>query len=322
VSSQWIESDRMRKPTSKPTVFISSSSETLRFARAVAQELEPLATPIVWSDAFEIASPITAQLSTALSRCDFAICLLNSYAMQERAGPRSDRVRQNEAFELGFVAGALGADRLLIVTIADRLHGGPLLPSDIAGLAHCALPMDAISERTGAQRIASEVTRALRRLEPRPEQLASSYSCFISYSHQDRLFASRLHEDLTEIGVRCWLDAHELRIGDSLIDSIEGGLRACDRMVAVLSSHAIESRWLTTELRLAVELEKQRSSQVILPVRLDNSVLDTRESVWQLIHDRYIADFTEWTDSRKYKRAFASLARDLTLSIAAQEFAP
>ena len=315
----------MRKHISKPAVFISCSSETLRFAREVAAQLVPFASPMVWSDAmFEVSSPITAQLSTALSRCDFTICVLHDYEMEERGRRRSGRAQQNVIFELGFVAGAMGVDRLLIVTIEREPRSGPLLPSDIVGLTHIALPAEAIDQEAHryAQRVVSEVTRALRKIEPRPEQLASSFSCFISYVHQDRLFASRLHEDLTEIGFRCWLDAHELRIGDSLIDSIEGALRASDRMVAVLSSHAVESHWLTTELRLALELEKQRSTKVVLPVRLDNSVFDSQEPVWTSVRSRYIADFTEWMDPSKYKRAFASLARELTLSVAAQESAP
>jgi hypothetical protein len=32
------------------------------------------------------------------------------------------------------------------------------------------------------------------------------YSCFISYSHTDKSFARRLHDQLQGRGIRCWLD--------------------------------------------------------------------------------------------------------------------
>ncbi len=32
------------------------------------------------------------------------------------------------------------------------------------------------------------------------------YSCFISYSHEDKSFAQRLHDQLQSRGIRCWLD--------------------------------------------------------------------------------------------------------------------
>ena len=36
------------------------------------------------------------------------------------------------------------------------------------------------------------------------------YSCFISYSHQDKDFARRLHDSLQNTGIRCWLDERQL----------------------------------------------------------------------------------------------------------------
>jgi len=314
----------MSKQSPKPTVFISSSLETLSFALKIAEELSPFANHVISSNtAFVASSPITSQLRTVLSSSDFALFLFDEYSRGKETRRRSLRKQVNAIFELGFVAGAIGIDRLLIVTMSSA--SDPVrMPSDILGMTHIALRSGAIRRTPNlyAQKVAREVRNALRRVEPRPEQLASSFSCFISYAHEDRLFATRLHEDLTEIGVRCWLDAQELRIGDSLIDSIESGLRVSDRMVAVVSSHALGSDWLATELKLALELEKHRSSKVILPVRLDDAIFQAQNPVWTSVRSRYMADFTGWTDPPQYKRAFASLARELTLSVAAQESAP
>jgi uncharacterized protein YjbI with pentapeptide repeats len=39
------------------------------------------------------------------------------------------------------------------------------------------------------------------------------YSCFVSYSAKDQVFADRLYADLQNTGVRCWFAPHDLRIG-------------------------------------------------------------------------------------------------------------
>lgn len=35
-------------------------------------------------------------------------------------------------------------------------------------------------------------------------------SCFISYSHKDKPFAQRLYDTLQALGIRCWLDEHQV----------------------------------------------------------------------------------------------------------------
>jgi len=47
------------------------------------------------------------------------------------------------------------------------------------------------------------------------------YSCFISYSTKDQVFAERLHADLQNKGVRCWFAPHDLPIGAKTSDAIE-----------------------------------------------------------------------------------------------------
>jgi len=44
------------------------------------------------------------------------------------------------------------------------------------------------------------------------------YSCFISYSHQDKSFAQRLHDQLQATGIRCWLDEHQMLPGDDIYE--------------------------------------------------------------------------------------------------------
>ena len=47
------------------------------------------------------------------------------------------------------------------------------------------------------------------------------YSCFISYSHADKFFACRLHDQLQGRGIRCWLDEHQIPPGGLIYDEID-----------------------------------------------------------------------------------------------------
>jgi hypothetical protein len=56
------------------------------------------------------------------------------------------------------------------------------------------------------------------------------YSCFISYSHADKSFARRLHDQLQGRGIRCWLDEHQMRPGDDIYEEVQrgsSGTRCC-----------------------------------------------------------------------------------------------
>jgi hypothetical protein len=57
------------------------------------------------------------------------------------------------------------------------------------------------------------------------------YSCFISYNHTDKAFARRLHDQLQWQGIRCWLDEHQMRPGDTIYDEIDRGIRLWDKVL-------------------------------------------------------------------------------------------
>jgi uncharacterized protein YjbI with pentapeptide repeats len=65
------------------------------------------------------------------------------------------------------------------------------------------------------------------------------YSCFISYSGKDELFAERLYADLQTKGVRCWFAPHDMRIGAKIIDALDEAIRLRDKVLLILSEGAI-----------------------------------------------------------------------------------
>lgn len=64
------------------------------------------------------------------------------------------------------------------------------------------------------------------------------YSVFISYSHQDKPFARRIHDTLQGRGIRCWLDEHQLLPGDDVHEHIERGIRLWDKVLLCASQHS------------------------------------------------------------------------------------
>lgn len=145
-------------------------------------------------------------------------------------------------------------------------------------------------------------------------QSISFYSCFISYSHADNIFARCLHEQLQGKGIRCWLDEHQLRPGDDIYKKVGRGLRLWDKVLLCASEKSLTSWWVDNEITSTFEkeqqLKKQRGEQVLslIPLNLDNHILDSDD--WgdgkaAQVRKRLAADFTGWeTDNDKFDSAF------------------
>lgn len=73
------------------------------------------------------------------------------------------------------------------------------------------------------------------------------YSCFISYSSKDQLFAERLHADLQNKGVRCWFAPHDLPIGAKTWDAIDQAIRLRDKLLLILSKASLAVIGLKTK---------------------------------------------------------------------------
>jgi TIR domain/Pentapeptide repeats (8 copies) len=138
------------------------------------------------------------------------------------------------------------------------------------------------------------------------------YSCFISYSSKDQLFADRLHADLQNAGVRCWFAPHDLPIGAKIWDVIDEAIRLRDKLLVILSEASIGSDWVEDEPNKAYAEERDRETTVLFPVRLDDVVMTTPEPWARKLRDqRNIGDFRNWRRVARYKRSLERLLRDL-----------
>jgi len=141
------------------------------------------------------------------------------------------------------------------------------------------------------------------------------YSCFISYSTKDKVFADRLHADLQNKGVRCWFAPHDLPIGAKTWDAIDEEIRLRDKLLVVLSKASLASDWVEDEVNKAHAEERSRKEVVLFPIRIDNSVMSTPEP-WavKLRDQRNIGDFRQWRKPAEYQKSLERLLRDLKAS--------
>jgi TIR domain/Predicted nucleotide-binding protein containing TIR-like domain len=297
----------------KPSVFISSSHEDLDVAREFARQLEATAVVTLWSEsAFYPGKTVVESLTEVADRSDFAVFVLaaNDVSMTPQ---RHWAPHPNVIFELGFLAGRLGLSRTFVV-VADLARVA--LPTDLAGTMYIALAPGG-REDLGARvaPAAAVIRRAIGEIQKRQDRSVNYYSCFLSYSWNDKDFAVRLHDDLQEVGVSCWLDAKELRVGDSLMDQIDRAIQAHDKVLLVLSKASVQSSWVRFEVRNALALESARQKTVLFPIRIDDAVLEV-SGVQEIdrLKEKYIVDFSRWQDRSHYQRAFSRLVRDLAIS--------
>lgn len=108
-----------------------------------------------------------------------------------------------------------------------------------------------------------------------------AYDVFLSYSSKDKAIVVPLAERLKADGLRVWLDAWEIRAGDSIPARIklEDGLEHSGVLVLCMSGNAFGFDWTTLEsqtFRFRDPLNRQRR---FVPLRLDHA--EPRGSIGQ-----------------------------------------
>jgi uncharacterized protein YjbI with pentapeptide repeats len=159
----------------------------------------------------------------------------------------------------------------------------------------------------------NQITNIVYRVnELRMDPLIQFYSCFISYSSTDEEFAQRLYSDLQRSGVRCWFAPEDMKIGAQIRDSLEDSIRLHDKLLLVLSATSIASQWVEHEVETALQKERERGTNVLFPVRLDDAVMKKRGGWAALVKKtRHIGDFSQWNDFNGYQKGFSRLITDL-----------
>jgi len=175
---------------------------------------------------------------------------------------------------------------------SDRVHGIEAGADDF--LVKPVLAEELIAVIKSQLRRKKAVERRL--VSSEREGSNSEYDAFISHASEDKdEFVRPLAHHLKTAGVRTWYDEHELRIGDSLRESIDRGLGHSNYGIVVLSPHFFAKRWPQRELN-GLSARENHGRKVILPVWFNLSFEDVEKAA-PMLADRIAARSQDGIDT-------------------------
>ncbi|MCK5721325.1 MAG: TIR domain-containing protein [Gammaproteobacteria bacterium] len=298
---------------SKAKIFIGSSMNGIAVAHAIESLLKENFKVIQWTGApFNHSKPLVHSLRAIANEVDLAIFVF-PYRDIHNHYFKEEQLRSNLLFELGLFVGLLGIDRIFLI---KPKYESFEFPSHFEGLS--TFFHDIRNNKDLPSAIAPAVSiihRMVSGLSLPMEKKEEYFSCFISYSSHDQHFVKKLYEDLRNVGVRCWLDEKNLRIGDSLAGQISRAIAIHDKVLLILSEASVKSAWVKKEIRNVFSLERTENRLFLFPIRIDDAVFSSqRDDAFDLIRSRHIGDFRNWQGQGAYRKSFSRLVRDLAIS--------
>ena len=94
---------------------------------------------------------------------------------------------------------------------------------------------------------------------------------FICHASEDKPAARLIATALRTKGAVVWLDEWEIRVGDSLVQKVSGGLESSSHLVLLLSKHSVTKPWVQREFSAALIGQLSQHQITVLPVRLDDA---------------------------------------------------
>jgi hypothetical protein len=108
---------------------------------------------------------------------------------------------------------------------------------------------------------------------------------FISYSHKDKEFVTKLAFNLIRDKTWVWLDEWEIAAGESLIERIQTAIQGASVLVAVFSKSAVESIWCKREVTAGIQRELEERRVVVVPALIEDCLIPL------FLRDKKFADF-------------------------------
>jgi hypothetical protein len=102
---------------------------------------------------------------------------------------------------------------------------------------------------------------------------------FISHSSQDDAVVRELQQALGDLKQDVWIDSRELCGGDLLWPEIQKAIEQASAYAIVVSTDALQSKWVGKELRHALKVRKRRGKDrfPVIPLSLNNTKLGVLE---------------------------------------------
>ena len=130
---------------------------------------------------------------------------------------------------------------------------------------------------------------------------------FISYSHQDRDFVSRLVDDIRQFGHEVWIDEKDVVVGFRISATIKRAIRRTRFFLVVISESSATSNWVRWELNEA----RSRGTNII-PVVLGGSSI--RALLYQIPGVAYV-DFQRVTYNDGLEMILRALERHRGITV-------
>lgn len=229
--------------------------------------------------------------------------------------PAMDEVVCPEAIVLRDVSKVLAFRDKTVVSVGfpPDMHQG----SDLVFTGQIYLYSERPVRIEDRERLRSEATAAGHRLSFRSVEyverrsVAEKPRAFISHDSRDKTeMAQPLALQLSSMLVPVWYDEFSLRVGDSLRESIERGLRECHRCILVITPNFLSNGgWSRREYDSIFTREIVEQRKLVLPIWRDVTPRDVYEFS-PILADRVAANWSEGIDavSRKIYQAIQSTA--------------
>lgn len=114
-----------------------------------------------------------------------------------------------------------------------------------------------------------EAEAFLSEIDRRVSEAYTPPSLFLCHASEDKAFVDRLVVDLDRRAMFAWYDKREIFVGDSIVEKINGALKAADFLVAVMSPRSVSKPWVVREMSSSLMRQLGNDGIRILPVLLE-----------------------------------------------------
>lgn len=127
------------------------------------------------------------------------------------------------------------------------------------------------------------------------KNMSKKYQVFIGHASEDKeTVAKPLNDALVKLGIKTFLDAVEIKWGDSLTAKINKALGEADIFVAIISKSSKDKSWPQKEVNAAIA-RRIIGKQTFLPIFVgDNDEIDELQKHYSLIGDLL---YKKWEDN-------------------------
>lgn len=159
-----------------------------------------------------------------------------------------------------------GDPPLLLRCAVSKVRSRGTIESELMRWVPTILMLWVEAERLLAVSAASE--SPLTRSAPIPRLSQKRRLAFISHDSRDkRTIVRPIAETLRSLGCLIWYDDYSLRVGQSLRESIERGIRQCHKCILILTPHFLSNKgWTRREFNSVFTRELIERRDIVLPV--------------------------------------------------------